>query len=52
MRLPWLENIDDGNQELSKLISELQAKLEEANSETLSEREKVIELCVVFYDKQ
>ncbi|XVF75753.1 hypothetical protein PTKIN_Ptkin13bG0212400 [Pterospermum kingtungense] len=37
---------DDGNQELSKLISELQAKLEDANGETLSEREKVKKLAV------
>ena len=45
-------NIDAGNQELSKLISELQAKIEDANAETLSEREKVVELCPIFYGQQ
>ncbi|KAK6244211.1 hypothetical protein QUC31_010620 [Theobroma cacao] len=37
---------DAGNQELSKLISELQAKLEDANAETLAEREKAKKLAV------
>ncbi|KAB2013072.1 hypothetical protein ERO13_D09G117400v2 [Gossypium hirsutum] len=37
-------NKDAGNQELSQLISELQAKLEDANAETLSEREKAKKL--------
>ncbi|XVE61102.1 hypothetical protein DITRI_Ditri06bG0012900 [Diplodiscus trichospermus] len=35
---------DGGNQELSKLISDLQAKLEDANAETLQEREKAAKL--------
>lgn len=43
IRLLNVGNIDAGNQELSQLISELQAKLEDANAETLSEREKVVE---------
>ncbi|KAA3449432.1 Serine/threonine-protein kinase TAO1-A [Gossypium australe] len=37
---------DAGNQELSQLISELQAKLEDANAETLSEREKAKKLAM------
>ncbi|XP_022746217.1 uncharacterized protein LOC111296277 isoform X2 [Durio zibethinus] len=37
---------DDGNQEVSKLISELQAKIEDANAETRSEREKAKKLAV------
>ncbi|KAK8538914.1 hypothetical protein GQ457_16G021970 [Hibiscus cannabinus] len=37
-------NKDSGNQELSQLISELQAKLEAANAEALSEREKAKQL--------
>ncbi|XP_021281662.1 uncharacterized protein LOC110414661 isoform X2 [Herrania umbratica] len=39
-------NIDAGNREPSKLISELQAKLEDANAETLAEREKAKKLAV------
>ncbi|MFQ6631800.1 hypothetical protein Gotur_008935 [Gossypium turneri] len=39
-------NKDAGNQELSQLISELQAKLEDANAETLSEREKAKKLAM------
>ncbi|OMO51074.1 hypothetical protein CCACVL1_30029 [Corchorus capsularis] len=39
-------NKDAGNQELRNVISELQAKLEDANAETLSEREKVKKLAV------
>ncbi|XWS59086.1 hypothetical protein CRYUN_Cryun08bG0091900 [Craigia yunnanensis] len=37
---------ESGNQELSKLISELQAKMEDANAETHSEREKAKKLAV------
>ncbi|XVE95902.1 hypothetical protein REPUB_Repub02eG0175400 [Reevesia pubescens] len=37
---------DAGNQELSQFISELQAKLEDANAETLLEREKAKKLAL------
>lgn len=39
---------DAGNEELLKIISELQSKLESANAELVSEREKVVYVCVLL----
>ena len=39
---------DTGNEENLKMISELQSKLEDANAQLISEREKVVCTCFLL----